>query len=214
MLGIVIGIASVVSVVALGEGSRQQVLANIAGLGTNMLEIFPGTGYGDRRSNLIKTLTVADAQIVASQPYADGVTPTVSTSATLRFGSAEASGLVNGVGEQYFAVRGSTLVQGRFFDEDDVRRLSQDVVIDENTAGVLFGPSGQNPIGSIILIGSVPSRVIGVMRRQQGGFGASQNPQVFLPYTTVQGRFLGDLSLRALRCASATTRRWRRRRLP
>ncbi|RDJ19990.1 MacB family efflux pump subunit [Bosea caraganae] len=198
MLGIVIGIASVVSVVALGEGSRQQVLANIAGLGTNTLEIFPGTGFGDRRSSLIKTLTVADAQILASQPYAEGVTPTVSTSATLRFGAIEASGLVNGVGEQYFAVRGSTVVQGRFFDEDDVRRLSQDVVIDENTAGVLFDQSGQNPIGRIILIGTVPSRVIGVMRRQQGGFGASQNPQVFLPYTTVQGRFLGDLSLRSI----------------
>ena len=198
MLGIVIGIASVVSVVALGEGSRQQVLANIAGLGTNTLEIFPGTGFGDRRSSQIKTLTVADAQILASQPYAKGVTPTVSTSATLRFGAVEATALVNGVSEQYFEVKGSTLQQGRFFDEDDVRRLSQDVVIDENTAGVLFARAGQSPIGSVILIGAVPSRVIGVMRRQQGGFGGSQNPQVFLPYTTVQGRFLGDLSLRSI----------------
>ncbi len=198
MLGIVIGIASVVSVVALGEGSRRQVLANIAGLGTNTLEIFPGASFGDRRSGQIKTLTVGDAQILAQQPYADGVTPTVSTTATLRSGSAEASGLVNGVGEQYFSVRGSTLLQGRFFDGDDVRRLSQDVVIDENTAGVLFSEPGQDPIGSVILVGSVPSRVIGVMRRQQGGFGGSQNPQVFLPYTTVQGRFLGDLSLRSI----------------
>ncbi len=198
MLGIVIGIASVVSVVALGEGSRQQVLANIAGLGTNTLEIFPGTGFGDRRSSQIKTLTVADAHILASQPYAEGVTPTVSTSATLRFGSAEASALVNGVGDQYFAVRGSVLAQGRFFDADDVQRLSQDVVIDENAVSALFAQAGQDPIGSVILIGSVPSRVIGVMRRQQSGFGASQNPQVFLPYTTVQGRFLGDVSLRSI----------------
>ena len=198
MLGIVIGIASVVSVVALGEGSRRQVLANIAGLGTNTLEIFPGVNFGDRRAGLIKTLTVGDAEILAQQPYADGVTPTVSTSATLRFGSAEASGLVNGVGDQYFAVKGSTLLQGQFFDADDVRRLSQNVVIDENAAGVLFPQPGQLPIGSVILIGTVPSRVIGVMRRQQGGFGGTQNPQVFLPYTTVQGRFLGDISLRSI----------------
>lgn len=198
MLGIVIGIASVVSVVALGEGSRQQVLANIAGLGTNTLEIYPGATIGDRRSGQIKTLTVADAHILASQPYAEGVTPTVSTNATLRFGSAEASGLVMGVGEQYFAVTGGVLAQGRLFDADDVRRLSQDVVIDQNTVSALFARTGQDPIGSVILIGSVPARVIGVMRPQQSGFGASLNPQVYLPYTTVQGRFLGDLSLRSI----------------
>jgi predicted lysophospholipase L1 biosynthesis ABC-type transport system permease subunit len=141
---------------------------------------------------------VGDAQILASQPYAASVTPTVSTSANLRFGAVEASALVNGVGEQYFDVRGSVLVQGRFFDADDVRRFAQDVVIDENALQVLFPPGSRNPIGAVVLIGAVPCRIIGVMRFQQGGFGGSQNPQVYLPYTTVQGRFLGDLSLRSI----------------
>jgi macrolide transport system ATP-binding/permease protein len=198
MLGIIIGIASVVAVVALGEGSRQSVLASISSLGTNTLEIFPGSGFGDIRSGRVKTLTVGDAQILASQPYAASVTPTVSTSANLRFGAVEASALVNGVGEQYFDVRGSVLVQGRFFDADDVRRFAQDVVIDENALQVLFPPGSRNPIGAVVLIGAVPCRIIGVMRFQQGGFGGSQNPQVYLPYTTVQGRFLGDLSLRSI----------------
>ena len=198
MLGIIIGIASVVAVVALGEGSRQSVLASISSLGTNTLEIFPGTGYGDTRSGRVKTLTVGDAQILASQPYAASVTPTVTTSANLRFGSVEASAQVNGVGEQYFDVRGSVLVQGRFFDTRDVRNFAQDVVIDENTQQVLFPPGSRNPVGAVILIGAVPARVIGVMKFQQGGFGGSQNPQVYLPYTTVQGRFLGDLSLRSI----------------
>jgi macrolide transport system ATP-binding/permease protein len=198
MLGIIIGIASVVAVVALGQGSRQSVLASISSLGTNTLEIFPGTGFGDIRSGRVKTLTVGDAQILASQPYAASVTPTVTTSANLRFGSVEASAQVNGVGEQYFDVRGSVLVQGRFFDARDVRNFAQDVVIDENTQQVLFPPGSRSPIGAVILIGSVPARVIGVMKFQQGGFGGSQNPQVYLPYTTVQGRFLGDLSLRSI----------------
>ncbi|PZU91012.1 MAG: macrolide ABC transporter permease/ATP-binding protein MacB [Chelatococcus sp.] len=198
MLGIVIGIAAVVSVVALGEGARQRVLANIAGLGTNTLEIFPGTGFGDVRSGRVRTLTVADATILASQPYAASVTPTVSTSTTVRFGNVEANALVNGVGERYFDVRGSVLQRGRFFDADSVRRLAQDVVIDENARGVLFPQASVDPIGKVILVGVVPCRVIGIVRQQQGGFGSSQNPQLFLPYTTVQGRFLGDLSLRSI----------------
>ncbi|TCR63107.1 MacB family efflux pump subunit [Bosea sp. BK604] len=198
MLGIVIGIAAVVSVVALGEGARQRVLANISGLGTNTLEIFPGAGFGDLRSGRVRTLTVPDAQVLASQPYAASVTPTVTTSATIRLGSVEANAQVNGVSERYFDVRGSVLARGSFFDARDVRSLAQDVVIDENAQGVLFPQAGANPIGSIILIGSVPCRIVGVVRQQQGGFGGSQNPQVFLPYTTVQGRFLGDLSLRSI----------------
>lgn len=198
MLGIVIGIAAVVSVVALGEGARQRVLANISGLGTNTLEIFPGTGFGDVRSGRVRTLTVADAEILASQPYAASVTPTVTTSATVRFGNVEANAQVNGVSERYFDVRGSVLSRGGFFDADSVRRLAQDVVIDENAQSVLFPQGPADPIGAVILVGAVPCRIVGVIRQQQGGFGGSQNPQVFLPYTTVQGRFLGDQSLRSI----------------
>ena len=181
MLGIVIGIAAVVSVVALGEGAKQNVLQNISGLGTNTLEIFPGAGFGDTRSGRVRTLTVLDAQVLAAQPYAASVTPTVSTSATIRLGNVEASALVNGVSERYFDVRGSVLTRGSFFTAEDVRTLAQDVVIDENTLGVLFPNGTANPIGTVFLIGTVPSRIVGVMRQQQGGFGGSQNPQVFMP---------------------------------
>lgn len=105
--------------------------------------------------------------------------------------------MVNGVGDRYFAVKGTKLREGRFFDADSVRRLTQDVVIDENTAERLF-PGGASAIGQVILIGSVPCRIVGVAARQQSGFGASQNLSVFLPYTTVQARFLGDASLRSI----------------
>ncbi|WP_306223899.1 MacB family efflux pump subunit [Bosea beijingensis] len=198
MLGIVIGIAAVVSVVALGEGAKQNVLQNISGLGTNTLEIFPGASFGDTRSGRVKTLTVLDAQVLAGQPYAASVTPTVTTSATIRLGNVEATAQVNGVSERYFDVRGSVLTRGSFFTAEDVRTLAQDVVIDENALGVLFPNGTANPIGTVILIGAVPCRIVGVMRQQQGGFGGSQNPQVFLPYSSVQGRFLGDLSLRSI----------------
>ncbi len=198
MLGIIIGIASVVSVVAIGQGTQQQVLANISNLGTNTLEIFAGRSFGDTRSGRITTLVVADAEALARQSYVAAVTPTVSTSKTLRVGSLEASALVNGVGEQYFAARGTKLAEGSFFDAQSVRNRATDVVIDENTRKTLFANSLTSPVGQVLLIGNVPARIVGVTEPQQGGFGSSQNLSVFLPYTTVQTRFLGSLSLRSI----------------
>ncbi|MEF2070910.1 MacB family efflux pump subunit [Consotaella aegiceratis] len=198
MLGIIIGIASVVSIVALGAGSQQKVLENISGLGTNTLEIFPGKGFGDRRSDKIETLKMADARALGQQSYVAAVTPTVSTSETARYGSKEATALVNGVGAQYFDVRGSKLAAGQFFDEDNTNAMDQIVVIDDNTRSTLFEDSGVDPVGQVLIIGNVPCRVVGVMEAQQGGFGSSSNLSLYLPYTTVQARFVGESSLRSI----------------
>jgi macrolide transport system ATP-binding/permease protein len=199
MLGIVIGIAAVVCVVALGEGSRQKVLANISSLGTNTLEIFPGLNFGDTRSGRIRTLVIADAEALAEQPYVAGVTPTVSTTSTLRYRSVEATAMVNGVGDRYFDVKGTKLLDGWLFDADSVKRLAQDVVIDETARDALFPDNpGKSPVGEVILVGKVPCRVIGLVQKQQGGFGSSANPSVYLPYTTVQARFLGTTNLRSV----------------
>ncbi|WP_225771759.1 MacB family efflux pump subunit [Inquilinus sp. Marseille-Q2685] len=198
MLGIIIGIASVVCMVALGQGTQQRVLAEIADLGTNTLEVFAGKDFGDVRSAKVTTLVVADADQLARQPYVAGVTPTVSTTSTVRYGARESSALVNGVGAQYFTVRGTKLLRGRLFDADGARSLSQDVVIDEETAKTMFPDPGEDPLGRILLVGKVPCRVIGVVETQQGGFGGSQNLSLYLPYTTVQARFMGNTSLRSI----------------
>jgi len=198
MLGIIIGVASVVCVVALGSGSQERVLANINSLGTNTLEIFPGKDFGDTRSAKIKTLVVADARALAQQPYVAAVAPTVSTSSTLRFGAIEASAQISGVGEQYFQVKGTQLAEGGFLDADSVRSYAQDAVIDDNARKALFPDGTTSPVGQVILVGRVPCRVVGVTRQQQSGFGSSANPTVYLPYTTVQARFLGDRSLRSV----------------
>ncbi|MBB4305244.1 macrolide transport system ATP-binding/permease protein [Rhodobium orientis] len=197
MLGIIIGIASVVAVVALGEGSRQKVLANISSLGTNTLEVFPGRDFGDVRSGRITTLVVADANALARQPYVAAVTPTVTTSDTIRFGAEEASGRINGVSDAYFAAEGLKLASGRLFDADSVARRSQDAVIDQNTQSALF-KDGVDPVGKVVFVGPVPCRVIGVVEPRSGGFGSSNNPSVYLPYTTVQTRILGDTRLRSI----------------
>ncbi|WHS33153.1 MacB family efflux pump subunit [Brucella sp. NM4] len=196
MLGIIIGIASVVSVVALGRGSQERVLANISSLGTNTLEIFAGKDFGDVRSGKITTLVVSDALELSKQPYVAAATPTVSTNSTVRFGSQESNALVNGVSEQYFVAKGSKIADGQFFDRESVRTTAQDVVIDQNTKNALFADI--NPVGQVLLIGNVPARIVGVMEPQQGGFGSNQNLSLYLPYTTVQARFLGSNSLRSI----------------
>ncbi len=198
MLGIVIGVASVVCVVALGTGSQRQVLANISNLGTNTLEIFPGRNFGDARSGRVTTLVVADVRLLKQQYYVAAATPTVSRSSTLRSGALDAVAQINGVGEDYFAVRGTQLVAGSYFDADSVRRAAQDVVIDENAKTALFPRPERDPLGEVILIGRVPCRIVGVIRNQQGGFGSSANPSAYLPYTTVQSRFIGTSGLRSI----------------
>ena len=196
MLGIIIGIAAVVSVVALGEGSRKQVLSNISALGTNTIDVRPGTGFGDRRASATRTLTVADADAIAEQSYVDSVTPTVSTSATLRRGNVETSATVNGVGDQYFRVRGMQLLSGSLISAESVSSLSQDIVIDPNTRDTLFA-DGTDPIGQVILVGQMPARVVGVAKSSSSGFGADQL-NVYAPYTSVMRRLLGQSYLRGI----------------
>jgi macrolide transport system ATP-binding/permease protein len=197
MLGIIIGIASVVSVVALGEGSRLQVLKNISSIGTNTIEIFSGSGFGDQRAGRVRTLVPADADALAQQVYVDSATPMASSAATLRYGNVAVTGNINGVGEQYYRVKGITLAQGAFFDAASVASLAQEVVIDDNTRKQLF-PTMPNPLGQVILLGSVPFRVVGVAQKSESGFGNREALNVYIPYTAAMRRVLGQSYLRSI----------------
>jgi macrolide transport system ATP-binding/permease protein len=195
MLGIIIGIASVVSMVALGEGSRQKVLKDISAMGTNTIDIFPGKNFGDRQAWRIRTLVPADADALAALPYVDSVTPGINTSVTLRRGNTEVSANVTGVGDQFFRVKGYTIAQGQAFDADSVRQQTQEAVIDPNTRKALFAPD-EDPVGQVIFLGKVPVRVVAVTAPQEGGFFASDNLNVWVPYTTAMRRITGQGWLR------------------
>ena len=197
MLGIIIGIASVVSVVALGEGSRIQILKNISSIGTNTIEIFSGAGFGDQRAAAVRTLVPADAAALSQQGYVDSVTPTVTTSATLRYGNVAVTGTINGVGEQYFRVRGITLATGRAFDSQGVAQLAQEIVIDDNTRKQLF-PNNPNPLGEVVLLGSVPCRIVGVANKPESSFGNADALNVYIPYTAAMARLTGQNYLRSI----------------
>ena len=196
MLGIIIGIASVVSVVALGRGSQEQILKNISSIGTNTISIYPGSGFGDRRSNKVKTLVVADAEALADQAYVDNVTPSVSSSGLLVFGSTSLTGSLTGAGDQYFDVSGKKLAAGRFFTEDDVKNNESVVVIDQNTLKQLFG-EGERPLGKVILFNNVPLKVIGITEADTG-FGANENLNMWSPYTTVMNKITGARNISSI----------------
>ena len=196
MLGIIIGIASVVSMVALGEGTKQKILSNINSLGTSTLEIYAGSGFGDRNADKITTLRSSDADFLAQQSFVHSTTPNLSTSVYFRINNLAVTGTVNGVGEQFFAVRGYTISKGIAFDQTAVMTSAQEAVIDENTVKRLF--SDQDPIGKILMVGQLPVRIIGVATRQQQGFGNNESLNIWLPYTTVTNRMVGQTSLRSI----------------
>ena len=190
MLGIIIGIASVVSVVGLGQGSQQKILSDISALGTNTLTVRDGYKFGDpRRQYHNDNLTDDDA--VADQPYVQSVSPLVSTSASARYRETETSVNISGVGKDYLTVTGEKLAQGQNFDLLSIKTLTQDVIIDDNAKNTFFA-NIDNPIGQVILVGSVPVRVIGVLQPSSKAFGPSlDTPTLYMPYTTVMRRMLG-----------------------
>ncbi len=185
MLGIIIGIASVISVVALGKGSQTQILSNISGLGTNTMTVFNGTGFGDRRANLTKNLTISDTTLLALQPYVESVTPNSSHSGTIISQNVAVTGQVNGVGEQYFNVRGMNLLSGRLFTQDEVDQSAQVVVIDKNTQKSL---GLENPLGQVILVDKKPLEIIGMAEQPNSN---SSNLNLWSPYTTLMQRISG-----------------------
>ena len=191
MLGIIIGIASVVSVVALGNGSQQKILEDINSMGTNTISIFPGRGFGDRRSGRIKTLTINDAKAISQQSYVASATPQTNSSGTLTYRNTDLTASLYGVGEQYFDVRGLKLEEGRLFDDDDVKTDAQVVVIDQNTKTKLFG-EGVDPLGKTILFKKRPLTVIGIMKKDDNSFGNSDSLMLWSPYTTVMHQITGE----------------------
>ena len=191
MLGIIIGIASVVSVVALGRGSQEKILADINSMGTNTISIYPGKGFGDRRSGRIKTLTVDDANVIGRQGYVESATPLTSSNGTLTYRNTDLSAQLYGAGAQYFDVRGIKLKAGRFYDRADVAESAQVVVIDDNTQKQLF-PAGTDPLGKTILFNKRPLNVIGITETDTSGFGSSDQLQMWAPYTTVMQQITGE----------------------
>lgn len=189
MLGIIIGVMSVICVIALGKGSQEQIMSSIKRIGTNTIEIFPGSGFGDMRSGRIKTLTRDDASYLAKQNFLDYSTPNTNTSGVITYANKNINGSLRGGGKDSLAVNGITLQSGRTFSADDIENSRAVVIIDQNAKNELF--ADENPIGKTIFFNRRPLSIIGVAAPSDA-FGSSENVRIYAPYTSVINNITGD----------------------
>ena len=197
MLGIIIGIASVVSVVALGRGSQEKILAGINAMGTNTIDVRPGRNFGDRNANRYQTLTVDDSDALAEQSYIASSTPTASSSGEMVYRNRSATGSLSGVGEQYFNVKGLELARGRLFNREDIERARAVMVIDDATNAELF-PNGEDAIGATVLFNKRPFEVIGVTKKPTATFGPRSSLTAWIPYTAHMARVSGSRTISSI----------------
>ena len=196
MLGIIIGIASVVLVIALGRGTTDQIIADIRNMGTNTLTVYPGSGFGDRRSQSIQSLQPRDVEALKELPFIHSVTPVVATAVEARYGNISAVNTqVQGVGVQFFDVQGYDITQGIAFDEVSEQTLALEAVVDENTVKTLF-PNGENPIGAVIILGQLPVQIVGVATSKSQNMFSSENMSIWIPYSSAMHRMTGGTSFR------------------
>ncbi|MEC4747709.1 MacB family efflux pump subunit [Methylomicrobium sp. Wu6] len=191
LLGIIIGVAAVVTMLAVGEGSQQDVLDQIRSMGTNLLSIRPGAP-GLRGASDVITLTPDDADAIQELPNVEVALAERSSRQTVRFGNIDYATSIQGVGAALSRVRDWPVAEGDFFTERDIRRYAPVVVLGQTVAQILF-PEGLDPLGRYILIGNIPFEVIGIMSpKGASGFGGDQDDTVFVPISTGLIRLFGQ----------------------
>ena len=178
MLGIIIGIASVVSIVVVGDAAKQMVLADIRSIGTNTIDVYPGNDFGDDDPQYQQALKYDDLIAIQKQPWVASATPAVSQNLRLRYNNVDVAASANGVSGDYFNVYGMTFSEGNTFNQEQLNGRAQVVVLDSNTRRQLF-PHKADVVGEVILVGNMPARVIGVAEEKQSMFGSSRVKEGF-----------------------------------
>ena len=206
-LGIIIGVSTVITMLAVGTGAQQSVQATIASLGTNTLMIFPGSGnQGGVRTGAFgaSTLTVEDAREISRQCAAVlRVSPMTQTNAQVVYQDQNWNTQITGSDVAYPLIRNWAIVEGRFFLEDDVRAAAKVCVLGRVVVDNLFG--GESPIDQTIRIKGIPMRVVGVLAAKgDSAFGQSQDDIVIVPYTTSMKRLMRQANVRYI-MAEATS---------
>lgn len=197
MLGIIIGIASVVSIVVVGDAAKQMVLADIRAMGTNTIDIHPGKDFGDDNPQYRQALKYDDLVAIQKQPWVNSATPSVSKSLRLRYGNIDIAVNANGVSGDYFNVYGMSFREGNTFNAVQQQDRAQVVVLDANTRRQLF-PNKANIVGEVVLVGNMPVIVIGMAEEKPSMYGNSNLLQVWLPYSTMSDRIMGQSWLNSI----------------
>lgn len=191
LLGVIIGVAAVIAMLAIGQGSKQAVLDRISAMGTNLLVVRPGAP-GVRSTGANASLTLDDAEAIAADiPNVLAVSPERQATATVRVGNVDYATSIQGTGPGYVAARDWALSEGTMFTAADVDGYAPVVVLGRTVARVMF-PDGRSPVGRYVLIKNVPFEVIGVLApRGANAFGMDQDDMVLMPISTGFMRVFG-----------------------
>ncbi|MDN0105839.1 ATP-binding cassette domain-containing protein [Yersinia rochesterensis] len=195
MLGIIIGISSVVSSMAVGEGARQEILSEISQLGVSNMEIRPGLGWDKPRPDFERALSVADVDLLSRQPYVENLSPVVSKTVTAIHGDKQVMILLSGVGQGFFKASGLNIMTGDSLRQQHVNAREPVVILQPELSDTLFA-AGQDPIGEIVQLDGIPLRVIGVAKRAGSSYGGLLT--AWMPYTSLSERISGDIPLESI----------------
>ena len=209
MLGIIIGVASVITMLAIGQGSKESIKQNIAEMGSNMIMIHPGADRGPGGARMsaddAQSLTLTDFENIVNQnKYLAAVSPNVSSSGQLIYGNNNYQASVTGVSEGYLTIRQLKVESGQMFTEADIKSASKVCVIGKTIVDNLF-PAGSDPVGQVIRFNKMPVRVVGVLKSKgYNSMGMDQDAIVLMPYTTVMKRVLAQTYLQSIYASAIT----------
>ena len=207
-LGIIIGIAAVITMLAIGQGSKASIKANIAEMGSNMIMISPGAdmrGGVRQDASSMETLKQADYQSIKEDcNYISAISPTVNSSGQWIYGNNNTQSSIYGVNQDYLSIRQLKVADGEMFTDTDIKAAAKVCILGQTVVDYLF-PDGSDPIGKVVRFNSIPFRVIGVLQKKgYNSMGMDQDNLVLAPYTTVMKRILAQTYLGGIVCSAIT----------
>lgn len=206
MLGIIIGVASVITMLAIGQGSKRSIQAQISEMGSNMIMIQPGAdmrGGVRQDASAMETLKLQDYEdIVNETRYVSATSPSVNSSGQVIYGANNAPTTVYGISPDYMEIRRYEVEDGDMFSDQDVQTAAKVCVVGKTVVDNLF-PGGENPVGRVIRFQKLPFRIVGVLKSKgYNSMGMDQDDLILAPYTTIQKKILAITHLQGITCSA------------
>lgn len=206
MLGIIIGVASVITMLAIGQGSKKSIQAEISEMGSNMIMIHPGgdiRGGVRQEASSMETLKLEDYQnIVDETRYVAAVSPSVNSSGQVIYGANNAPTTIYGISPDYMEIRRYEIEDGEMFSEQDIAVAAKVCVVGKTVVDNLF-PGGENPVGKVVRFQKLPFKIVGVLESKgYNSMGMDQDDLVLAPYTTIQKKVLAITHLQGITCSA------------
>ena len=209
MLGIIIGVASVITMLAIGQGSKKSIQDQIASMGSNMLFVMPGnmmTGGVQQGGSSSQRLTIADVNAIRTECDAVvAASPEVRSSGQVVYGNSNWPTTIYGGGEEYLEIKSWKVVSGRNISDSEAKGSAKVCLVGRTVADELFG-EGVDPTGETIRFKNIPFKIIGVLEEKgQNSFGQDQDDVIIAPYTTVQKRILAQTHIQSIQISARST---------